>query len=297
MRKLSIYMIIILLAIISCDDLELIDTSAPSIEVEKPLKGDYFHAGKHAIFHAKFVDDFELATFNIEIHENFSEHSHGRITAMDQDPSLIKWAFKQSFLIPEGLTLYQAILEEEIKVPSNALAGPFHYIVQAIDKEGNSTSFQNDSAVELEVYITNDSQPMINITNLIEDELEIEVGVRFMVEGDVSDPTIEDYAGMHSLGVVLGAGLSDNQDHSHGGRIAKVDLIDFHFEEQELIQFMIDGDIILEKVFEYIEFTLSQAHMEDLIAEEIDHLQLTIRVIDEQGNIAVSNTDVHVHLD
>jgi hypothetical protein len=29
----------------------------------------------------------------------------------------------------------------------------------------------------------------------------------------------------------------------------------------------------------------------------VDHLQLMIKVYDEQGNIAVSITDVHVHTD
>jgi hypothetical protein len=287
-----------LLVFISCDEGEdIIDTTAPTIEVEEPVNGEYFIAGDYAHFEAKFTDDFELATYNIEIHDNFGGHSHGRIANAKSDPSLIKWTYKQSFLIPEGLTLFQAILEDEIDISSNAMAGPYHFIVQAIDQAGNASSFQDDSAVELEVYMANDSQPVVTITNLINGELEIEVAVPVMVEGTVTDPTTGEYAGMHSLSVVLGEGLHEDHDHNHGGRIAEEDLIDVYFEGEDLKKFMVDGAIILEKVFEDINFTLSQDQLNDLIEEELDYLLLTIKVFDEQGNIAVSNTDVHLHLE
>jgi len=295
MRNCSFFLVLVML--VSCDDFELIDTTAPTIEVEEPANGGHLSAGEYVHFEGKFIDDFELATYNIEIHDNFGGHAHGRIASVGEDPSLSKWSYKQSFLIPEGLTLFQAVLEDEIEAPTNTMAGPYHFIVQAIDQAGNATSFQDDSAVELEVVITNDSQPIINITNLVEDELEMEVDVLFMVEGDVSDPTSGEYAGMHSMGVVLGEGLHDDHDHTHGGRVAEGDLIDVHFEDQELLQFMVDDKIMLNKVFEYVDFTLSQGQLDDLIAEEIDHLLLTITVLDEQGNIALSNTDVHVHMD
>jgi hypothetical protein len=54
---------------------------------------------------------------------------------------------------------------------------------------------------------------------------------------------------------------------------------------------------MLDKVFEEINFVLSQGQLDELVAEEVDHLMLMIKVHDEQGNIAVSKTDVHVHTD
>lgn len=279
-----------------CDDLELIDTTAPTIEVKVPEQGFTIIAGDFLPFEAAFIDDFELATYNIEIHDNFGGHSHGRIARTYNDPSLSKWSFKESFLMPDGLTLFQAFFDEEVLIPSNALAGPYHFIVQAIDKAGNATNFQDDSAVELEVYISNDSQPIITITNMVDDELEIEVDVLFMVEGDVVDPTIGEYAGIHSLNIVLGEGNIEH-DHDHGGRVADEDLIDEYYEEQELQHFMVNDAIILEKIFEYINFSLSQTQLDELISEEVDHLLLQIKAFDEQGNIAISNTDVHVHVD
>jgi len=289
---------IYMLASVACDsDNDIVDTTAPTIEVKDPAMGEYFDANDYAHFEATFVDDLELATYNIEIHDNFGGHSHGRIAATNDDPSLIKWSYKESFLIPEGLTLFQAELEDEIEIPANVMAGPYHFIVQAIDKAGNATSFQDDSAVELEIYINNDSQSQINITNLEDDELEIEAGLLFMVEGEVSDPTTGEYAGMHSINIYLGEGSHEDHDHNHGGRIAEVDLIDSYFEEAELQQFMVDENIILDKIFEHINFTLSQDELNELVDEEVDYLLLTITVADEQGNITVSNIDVHVHMD
>ena len=102
---------------------------------------------------------------------------------------------------------------------------------------------------------------------------------------------------MHSINVYLGEGSHEDHDHSHGGRIAAEDLIDSYFEEAELQQFIVDGNIILDKVFQSIDFILSENELNDLIQEEVDYLLLTITVVDEQGNISVSNTDVHVHND
>ena len=117
-----------------------------------------------------------------------------------------------------------------------------------------------------------------------------------MVKGDITDPTTGDYAGMHSVEVILGEDSHGEHDHDHGGRIAEEDLIDELFEEEALAQFMVDDAIILDKIFETINFTLSQEQLDELLAEEIDHLLLTISVHDEQGNIAVSRTAVHIHM-
>ena len=290
----GIILIFGLLFLSGCDDLQLIDVKGPTIEVKVPEWGAYLIAGTFAPFEATFTDDFELATYNIEIHENFSGHGHGRVAYILEDPALLKWSFKQSFTIPAGLNIFQAILEEDIEVPSNAIAGPYHFIVQAIDNAGNSTSFQDDSAIELEVYISNDSQPIINITNLDNGELTIEKDVLFMVEGDITDHTVGEFAGITSMDIILGEEAHDDSEHVHGGRIASADLVDMFFEEQELQQFMVNESIILEIVFAYINFSLSQTQLDELIAEHIDHLLLTIIVNDNQGNIAVSNTDVHV---
>lgn len=282
----------------SCgDDGVLLDTTAPTIEMKEPHEAENLPSGEYINFEATLKDDLELATYSLEIHENFEGHAHGRIASQREDPSLLKWSFKESYIVPAGLILYQVVHEDDIEIPENTFAGPYHFIVQAIDASGNATNFQDDSSVELEVYITNDSQPVINITNKENEELDLEEGVLFMVNGDVKDPTLGEYEGMRAIAIVLGEGDHGDHDHNHGGRIAEDDLIDLYLEGDELNQFMVDDAIILDRIFEYIDFTLSQSQLDELIEEEIDHLALSIKVFDEQGNIAVSNTDVHVHMD
>lgn len=276
-------------------DSELVDITAPEIEVSYPEEGTHFEAGGFVQFEGTLKDDLELGSYSIDIHDNLDGHGHGRIASPSDDPSLIRWSSKNNYTIPEGYIIYNALHDDDIEIAANALAGPYHFIVQAVDKAGNATSFQDGSTVELEVLITNDSQPVVNIINLQNDELEIEQGVLFMVEGDISDPTIVDYAGMHSMEVSLGEVHEEEHNHDHMRISQDEHLIDEYFEDPELASFMTDGIIQLDQVFEYINFILSQEQYDDLMAENIDHLQLTLEVKDEQGNLTISRTIVHIH--
>ncbi|MDZ7608214.1 MAG: DUF4625 domain-containing protein [Cyclobacteriaceae bacterium] len=274
-----------------CGD-EEVDVSGPQIEMAEPAMNEFVDAGSAVHFMAEFKDNIELKTYNIEIHDDFDRHSHGRIAAVQADPSLLKWYFEESFDIPEGSREYSVHLESEIVVAENALAGPYHFIVQAIDASGNATSFDDDSNVEVTIFITNNSMPQATITNLEDGELHIAVNQMFMVEGNITDATTGTYAGMHALDIILGEENGDH-DHSQGGRLAEEDLIDVTFEEGDLEQFMEGGQIILQKVFESINFKLSQAQLDELTAENVEHLDLKIMAHDEQGNIGISITPVH----
>lgn len=279
------------------DDGETIDTTPPVVEIDEPGFGDFFAAGGPIHFEAVFADDIELGSYKIDIHNNFDGHAHGRVAKANDDPGLLKWSFSQSFDFAPGLKSSDVQLHDELEILQNTMAGPYHFIVSAVDKSGNATSYQDGSTLEVEIYITNTSMPVVDITNLVNNELEIEVGQVFMVTGTITDPTVGTYAGMHSVKVILGEGHHGGHDHDHGGRVAENDLIDFDLDENGLSDFMEGDVIILEKIFEEVNFSLSQAQLNELIAEEVDHLQLMIKVYDEQGNIAVSVTDVHVHLD
>ena len=295
-NTLTVMMFLVLWGMTGCnDDGETIDTTPPVIEMNEPGFGDFFAAGGPIHFEANFVDDIELGSYKIDIHNNFDGHAHGRVAKANDDPGLLKWSFSQSFDFSPGLKNSIVELHDVLQIPVNAMAGPYHFIVQAVDKSGNATSYQDGSTIEVEIYITNTSMPVVDITNLFNDELEIEVGEVFMVTGTITDPTVGTYAGMHAIDIVLGEGNHDG--HDHGGRVAANDLIDAYFEEAALDAFMVNDAILLEKIFEEINFTLSQTQLNELIAEEVDHLQLMIKVYDEQGNIAISITKVHVHHD
>ena len=295
--KKVLYVLALSLFFASCssDSDEPVDVTIPEIDMHEPHAHDEFAAGQNITFEAVFTDDVELGSYSIDVHDNLDGHGHGRIAQPKNDPSLERWIFKQNYPIPEGYIRYEAA--EDIPISENAVAGPYHFIVQAVDAAGNATNYQDGSTVEIEILITNDSQPVVNITNIVDDELEIEVGEPFVVEGDISDPTTGEYAGMHSMEILLGEDHEDEHEHIHG-RILQDGheyLIDEDYEGTELEAFMVEGVIQLDQVFESINFILSEEQHDELESEDVDHLMLTISVIDEQGNMTINETVVHIH--
>lgn len=277
---------------------DLIDITAPEIDVHEPHERDELAAGEFITFDATFMDDLELGSYSIDVHDNLDGHGHGRIAQPKDDPALDRWIFKKNYSIPEGYIMFAAQHDDDIEIPENAMAGPYHFIVQAVDRAGNATNYQDGSTVEIELLITNDSQPMVNITNLVDGELEIEEGVRFHVEGDISDPTTGTYSGMHWMEVLLGEDHEESHEHAHG-RIKQDEhdfLIDIDYEGSELEVFMVEGVMQLDLVFESINFILSQQQLDELTSEGVDHLLLSIKVKDEQGNLTISRTVVHIHM-
>jgi hypothetical protein len=277
---------------------DLVDITAPEIDVIKPQVWDSVMAGEYVDFEATFFDDLELGSYSIDIHDNLDGHGHGRISQPSDDPSLERWMYKKNYSIPEGYIMFVAQHDDDIAVPENSMAGPYHFVVQAVDQAGNATNYQDGSTVEFEVLIMNDSQPVVNITNLVEGELEIESGTLFMVEGDISDPTTGTYAGIHSMEVLLGEDQEEAHDHLHGriGQDEHSNLIDVDYEGPGLEGFMIDGIIQLDLVFQSIDFIISQQQVDELTSEGIDHLLLILEVRDEQGNLTISRTIVHIHI-
>jgi len=278
------------------DDGGSVDTIAPVIDLHHPEPGSYQEAGGFIHFESTFKDDLELASYSIDIHDNLDGHSHGRMAQPATDPTLLRWSFKRNYSIPAGLLIFVDQHDDNIEISSNAIAGPYHFIVQAVDMAGNATSYQDASTKELEMYITNSTQAVINITNLVNDELELEEGVSFRVEGHITDPTLGVYAGIHSLDVILGEGHEEEYQHDHM-RLEEEDLIAVYYEGAGLDDFMVNDAIVLDLVFETINFTLSQQQHDDLTFEGIDHLILTLKVRDEQGNLTIQNTFVYVPSD
>lgn len=269
-----------------------LDITAPEIQILHPLPGSYHEAGGFIEFESLFKDDLELGSYSIDVHDNLDGHEHGRIAGPATDPELVRWSFKRNYSIPAGMIIYVAQHDDNIDILPNAIAGPYHFIVQAVDMAGNATSFQDASTREVELYITNDSQPLINIVNLIDSALEINVGTLFRAQGDVTDPTTGTYAGIHSIAVILGEG--HEEEHQHESlRLSADDLINTQYESPVLDGFMIDNAIILDLIFEDINFTLTQQLFDDLKGAGLDHLVLSIEVRDEQGNLSIRHIDVH----
>lgn len=273
---------------ISCTNEELTDLTPPQIDVDSPENGQKFAAGSVIPFEAVFTDNLGLGTYSIDIHNAFDSHGHGRKA---EDPDLIKFSFKDNYELPET-TAFVAVLPEEIVVPPNTMAGPYHFIVQAIDAEGNATSYQDGSIVELEILITNESMAVIEIMNLVNDELEIEASLPFTVEGTITDPPHPDLQGIEEVFISLGEPEGESeQDH---GRKAET-LYEINLEGSGLDPYYNqEGSLDISAM---IDFTLSEQELVELLAEGIEHLELKIEAHDMQGNISIEIIPVHIHID
>ncbi len=285
----NVVSLVLLLAVIpvftACDnDDENTDLESPAIELIHPELREMIPAGEPVMVEATFTDNMELATFSIDIHNAFDDHGHGRIY---EDPDLQEFVYKNNFELP-ATTMYTVILENEIRIVDNAFAGPYHFIVQAIDGQGNATSYQDDSTVEIEILITNESMANITLSNLVNDRLSIAVGQPFTVEGIITDP---EHATLHGLEEVIIMLAEPEEEHTHE-RIAEEELFLI-----EIPQNTLDGYLNQDGGWEIapmIDYTLSQTEADNLQTHEVDHLDLVFEVHDLQGNITIRYFPVDV---
>lgn len=261
----------------ACDDDDnIVDTDAPSITLLEPTNGESFDAGGEIHFEAQFADNVSLATYRITIHDNFDGHAHGRVAQ--------RWDFEQTFEI----TGLNDDVHEDIEVPTDVTAGPYHFIVEAIDSEGNSTNFADGSSVEIELWAHNTSMAHIHFEddmgNKI-DEIDGDVGQPLVIHGHIEDPV----GTLDHVTVMVGHMEEGHSDHDHDhGRIAdEGHIFDEEFEvdgqsEVELSTLLADHDIVL-----------SQENINALEGDE--HYYLIVRVEDADGNISRNYIELHVH--
>ena len=265
-----------------CDkDENPVDLEPPVITMTSPEEHKIYKAGIDIEFIANFSDNEALATYSIDIHNTFDEHQHGRIL---EDPELIKFSFKQNYSLP---SLTFASVEELIAVPGNIVAGPYHFIVQSIDAAGNATSYQNGNTIEIEIFLTNESMAVVDITNLVDEKLELMANSAFIVEGNIIDPTHPTLQGFSEVIVILG----EEHDHEEGdARIAEVSAYELDLEGEALNPYLLEtGKLDLKAM---IDFTPDNAFFDQMNNAGLDQLLLWIQVIDRQGNFTVSETTV-----
>lgn len=131
----------------SNDDDAVVDTVAPVIAINEPHDEDEFAPGGEIHFKALFTDNVALASYKIEIHEDFDSHTHGVTKQSSQDNP---WSYEQVFTIPAGQKSFTADHEIEIPMMINnkpISEGAYHMGVFLTDAAGN------ESQVFLEIHI------------------------------------------------------------------------------------------------------------------------------------------------
>lgn len=212
-------------------------------------------AGGDLVVAGSVTDNMKLGEFKLDIHDDFDGHDHGK-TAAD-------WT--HVMILP--LSGKSAQILETISIPSDATAGPYHAIARLIDDEGNEAEF-----MEFELMISNGSEPVVNLVNPDPTmETDWEPGMTYALEG-----TITDDAGIDEVIIIL----EEEGDHDHG-KVAEEPIF--------------EGDYDLGGVTSWD--MMSDGAVQIAIPSDAEHAdyELTIAVVDVDGNWAIAHADIHVH--
>lgn len=121
----------------SSDDDATPDTEKPSIVIMEPHDDEEIAPGGEIHFEALFTDNVELASYKIEIHDDFDDHTHAQLkSSHDLNP----WSYEEVFQIPAGQKSFTA--EQHIDVPTTFNGQPisegvYHLGVYVTDTAGN----------------------------------------------------------------------------------------------------------------------------------------------------------------
>lgn len=137
----------------SNDDDTVIDTIAPVIAISEPHDEDEFEPGASIHFNALFTDNVALASYKIEIHEDFDSHTHGATKQSKSQDN--PWSYDKVFTIQAGQKSFTA--DHQILIPElingNPISeGAYHLGVFVTDAAGN------EAQAFLEIHIEDDHE-------------------------------------------------------------------------------------------------------------------------------------------
>ncbi len=145
MRKISIVLAIVSLALSCSKDSETVDTEYPTIDIAYseafPVQCSTIARGEAFVFRARFRDNVALGSFSLDVHHNFDHHTHS--TEVEEcEMDLVKvpdnpFVYIKSFDIPNAPQSYEASIE--ITIPADIDPGDYHFMVRVTDREGWQT--------------------------------------------------------------------------------------------------------------------------------------------------------------
>lgn len=134
---LTLFIAAVFLTSCSSDDDATLDTEKPTISIIEPHNDDEIAPGGEIHFEALFTDNVALASYKIEIHDDFDDHTHAQVkSSHDLNP----WSYEEVFQIPAGQTSFEA--DNHIEVPTTFNGQPisegiYHLGVYVTDTSGN----------------------------------------------------------------------------------------------------------------------------------------------------------------
>jgi hypothetical protein len=126
---------------VSCDDG---DTTKPVINLEEPADGDTLQIGNSVHFEGKFSDNEALASYRVNIHDNFDDHGSHRSATEEE---VVPFAFDSIWPISGKEMPFH---HHDIKIPETNKEGKayaegnYHFIVHCTDAAGNVSLVERD---------------------------------------------------------------------------------------------------------------------------------------------------------
>ncbi|MFC4871809.1 DUF4625 domain-containing protein [Negadavirga shengliensis] len=292
------------------DDDPIRDLDAPVIgnadgrEEIRPGNGEIREAGTDHM-HVRFgVDDATgIEQIRVSIHANFDGHSHARVKSdfekLNVSDIYSPNASNPDFRFPAGATrvnvdatgtdIYWAGPNSRVESP--VLAGPYDFVIEATDILGNQTSYADNSNYLATFYIRTPYAPVIDVTNLHDDELDGEAGAALEVQGTVGRGTHE----LSSDLAFLSVRLTEEHDDHNGNPNQRIMDEDF-YEKMWGSSNWIDGaqgaELPDTKEINLAELLTGENAI--ILPEGEEHLELIIWAEDVNGNITEMVYEVHV---
>jgi hypothetical protein len=131
------------------------DTIAPQITIDEPIDDEVLILGADVHFEADFLDDVELKSYKIDIHDNFNGHSHKSLQTK------VPWTYQKSWTFDTGLKNahihHHEILVPEMVDGDSIQPGHYHFMVYCTDAAGN----ESWTARDVEIVAASDTLPAV----------------------------------------------------------------------------------------------------------------------------------------
>ena len=187
------FLILILLAVtvVSCSPNINSDSEAPMIENLEIINLDsvnkiVFPVETNVQFSANFIDNQELGSYKFDIHFAGDGHKHSHIDNKKAATPTSEWNFTKNGEqsgTEQKITFTRKIHfkdKEGAILDIVANSGPYHCVVYAVDKAGNSASF-----IQREFIITNEDMPVYTITEPVFNDYKVAAGGTMVLKGSV----------------------------------------------------------------------------------------------------------------
>ncbi len=122
------------------------------------------------------TDQTGIKEIKIESHTGFDGHTHGRIARNNNFKLFSHFQIIREEAIPnpqlfisnpqDGIKIYLDERNPNIAAGDLLLAGPYHFSIQATDRENNETSYQNNSIYHTTLYLQRAYAPRVELTTL-----------------------------------------------------------------------------------------------------------------------------------